>query len=80
MLLKNLLPVVGYGNKKDRDDYYEVSKMTFDQCLVACSKKRKKDGDEWNGFNWWWRDGDCKCYKNGSGHLNDVYVLHYRFL
>ena len=81
MLLNVLLSVVGYGSQEHYDD--EIHKHytpTLEACVHVCVKKRREEGEEWNGVVWrWWNGGWCWCVKNERGHYDDDDALHYRF-
>ena len=79
MFLKYFLSVIGYGFSENYDDTAGVGFLTFKGCIEACSKKRKKSGNEWNDLHWGWSNGYCMCYMNGQGHEYWDGTLHYHF-
>ena len=58
---------IGHGVQKTLDAQIHTYVSTLRQCIEYCHMHRLVAGKEWNGLDFYWRNGWCSCDKNSRG-------------
>ena len=60
-----------------RESFYKHT-TTLQECIEVCIKKRKDSGGAWNDLRWRQPNGECGCFENGTGHIENANDFHFR--